>query len=115
LYCLSFFFWPLYCLSFFFWPFLDLRILITPLVSSNYEDLSDTISCLLRLLYSIFLCQYILRAATFVWNVLLVNTIIHTHKKNSIGVHMSQCCWSDGGLSWFLWRVWGYQRSNQNP
>ena len=30
--CLSFFFWPLCCLSFF-----DLRILITPLVSSNVD------------------------------------------------------------------------------
>ena len=30
--CLSFFFWPLCCLSFF-----DLRILITPLVSSNLD------------------------------------------------------------------------------
>jgi hypothetical protein len=41
LYCLSFFFWPLYCLSFFFWPlyclsFFDLRLLITPLVSSTF-------------------------------------------------------------------------------
>jgi hypothetical protein len=37
--CLSFFFWPLCCLSFFFWPLcclsFDLRIMITPLVSSN--------------------------------------------------------------------------------
>ena len=37
--CLSFFFWPLCCLSFFFWPLyclsVDLRILITPLISSN--------------------------------------------------------------------------------
>jgi hypothetical protein len=31
--CLSFFFWPLRCLSFF-----DLRILITPLVSSNSSE-----------------------------------------------------------------------------
>jgi hypothetical protein len=30
--CLHFFFWPLYCLSFF-----DLRILITPLVSSSFS------------------------------------------------------------------------------
>jgi hypothetical protein len=53
LYCLSFFFWPLYCLSFFFWSlyclsffwplyclsFSDLRLLITPLVSSNFTFL----------------------------------------------------------------------------
>jgi hypothetical protein len=40
--CLSFFFWPLCCLSFFFWPlcclsFFDLRLRITPLVSSNFS------------------------------------------------------------------------------
>ena len=55
--CLSFFFWPLHCLSF------DLRLLITPLVSSNFSYK-----------WSLFRSKIILIILFFIWCEMTLNS-----------------------------------------
>jgi hypothetical protein len=79
LYCLSFFFWLLCCLSFFFWPLcclsFDLRILITPLVSSNSSSYIFLIHWLTFVRF-----PYIVRISNF-------NPLLWNHRDN-----MDQIC-----------------------
>ena len=89
---LSFFFWPLSCL-FFFWPlsclFFDIRILITPLVSSNASWIKFSLN--------IFYCAYTIgldsKLYQLIWSHLLTKYTheIMTAKQNTNNRHL--ICW----------------------